>query len=83
MTKEKKVENFIKERTEENARRAKGDFWRIYKCRSVVSWGWVEPLEYPECKVMIVWLSFSPRKAGEEGLVIYDYVTCKEFERKT
>jgi len=82
MTKEKKINSFVKEMVDENAFRIKGDFWKIQRCHSVVSWGGVEPLEYPECKVKIVWLSFSPHRAGEKGLVLYDCISCNEFGKK-
>ena len=56
------------------------DFWNMYHSKSVVAWGWSEPLDFNGYK--IVYFSFSPIKTGEKGAILFDYITEKKYEKE-
>ena len=74
-----KVLQFIEEQTGKKCVRDEGAFWDIYNSKTSASWGWNEPLEFED--VRIVYLSFSPQKKGEEGLVSFDFLSEEEYQK--
>lgn len=74
---------FMREGTKENAQRSEGEFWNFHNDKTVCSWGWTVPLSHTVKDVIyrIVFLSFSPAKKGEEGGVLFDYITEEEYQK--
>jgi hypothetical protein len=80
---DKKILQYVREMTRDNAQRAEGDFWDIHNDKTVCSWGWTVPMSYIVNYVTyrIVYLSFSPQHKGEQGGVLFDYITETEYRQ--
>lgn len=75
---------FVKEQTGgKNTKRFECAFWDIHNDTTVCSWGWSVPMSHIVDGVTyrIVYLSFSPEKFGDEGGVLFDYKTEKEYQQ--
>ncbi len=76
---EDKVLQFIKEQTGKRCVRSKGNFWDMYNSKTSASWGWTAPIKFEN--VRIVYLSFSPHKKGDTGLVSFDFLSEEEYQK--
>ena len=58
----------------------KGAFNNYYNSTASASWGWTIPLKFMGRR--IVWMQYSPTGKGCKGIILFDFITDKHYNRK-